>query len=99
MLILKGLYHVQPNKRLSIFPESKIKLKGTLESDLIALSQNCATTGRCDVQVMTQHGVMLGTLLEKKPLQFRLRQFEGHLSFPAKVDARVNSRLSPDHAD
>lgn len=85
MLILNGKYYVQPNKRLTIFPEIKIFPKGTLESDITALRTNCELNGRCEVQVMTQHGIMIGILVEKKPMQLRLWQFEGHLAFPAKA--------------
>lgn len=85
MIILEGKYNVQQNKRLSIFAEGKALPKGTLETDIAALQKNCAGTGRCDVQVMTQHGIMFGTLIEKKPLQFSLWQFEGHLSFPPRT--------------
>ncbi|WP_189070865.1 hypothetical protein [Deinococcus radiotolerans] len=85
MLILNGIYHVQPNKKLTILPEIKAQPKGTLESDITALRVACEISGRCDVQVMTQHGMMLGTLVERKPLQLRLWQFEGYLAFPAKA--------------
>ncbi|WP_189008609.1 hypothetical protein [Deinococcus malanensis] len=84
MLILNGKYHVQQNKRLTILAEAGHLPKGTLQSDIDALHDDCQTHGRCDVQVNTQHGLMHGTLVEKKPLKFSLWQFEGHLSFPAR---------------
>ncbi|SMB80029.1 hypothetical protein [Deinococcus hopiensis] len=84
MLILEGKYQVQQNKKLTILAEGKVQPKGTLDSDIAALQESCRTTGRCDVQVVTQHGVMQGTLVEKKPRQFSLWQYEGHLSFPPR---------------
>ncbi|UBV45390.1 hypothetical protein LAJ19_19860 (plasmid) [Deinococcus taeanensis] len=66
MLILEGRYHVQPNKRLTIFPEGKTLPKGTLESDISALRKDFEMKGHSEVQVITQHGVMFGTLMEKK---------------------------------
>ncbi len=82
MLTLHGRYHVAPNKRLTILVEADKQPKGTLQTDIDALIQACAqNTGRCDVQVTTQHGTMQGTLTEKKPLKFSHRQFEGHLAF------------------
>ena len=85
MLILNGKYHVQPNKRLTILTENKVLPREIFESDIAAMRTGCELNGRCEVQVMTQHGVMFGTLVEKKPIQMRLWQFEGHLSFPAKA--------------
>ena len=85
MLVLNGKYHVQPNKKLTILPEVKILPKGTLQADINALSAECVANGQTAVQVMTQHGLMYGTLVEKKPLQLRLWQFEGHLFFPEKI--------------
>ncbi len=87
MLVLNGKYHVQPNKKLTILPEIKVLPKGTLQSDIDALSADCVANGQSAVQVMTQHGLMHGTLVEKKPLQLRLWQFEGHLFFPEKPQA------------
>ncbi|MFC4425522.1 hypothetical protein [Deinococcus navajonensis] len=85
MLTLQGTYHVAPNKRLTILAESGHQPKGTLATDIVALSEACAAGGgQCDIHVTTQHGPMFGTLVEKKPRKFSLWQFEGHLSFPSK---------------
>ena len=84
MLILEGRYNVQQNKRLTILAEGKVQPKGTLDSDIAALQDHCRENGRCDVQVHTQHGVMQGTLVEKRPRKFSLWQYEGHLSFPPR---------------
>lgn len=82
MLTLHGHYHVAPNKRLTILAEADQQPKGTLQTDIQALSEACAqNAGRCEVQVITQHGRMQGTLIEKKPRQFTQRLFEGHLAF------------------
>lgn len=85
MLILEGKYVVQPNKKLAIYAEGKTLPAGTLESDIEALQKNCQGKGRCDVQVNTQHGIMRGTLIEKKPYKFSGWHFEGHLAFPPKA--------------
>lgn len=85
MLILEGNYVVQPNKKLAIYAEGKTLPVGTLESDIEALQKNCQGKGRCDVQVNTQHGIMRGTLIEKKPYKFSGWHFEGHLAFPPKA--------------
>ncbi len=84
MLILEGTYQVQPNKRVMICVGGKTLPKGTLESDIEALQRVCQDSGRCDVQINTQHGIMRGTLHEKKPYKFSAWHYEGHLAFPAR---------------
>lgn len=82
MLILQGRYHVAPNKRLTILAEAKQQPKGTLQTDIDALSEACArNAGRCEVQVTTQHGPMRGTLVERKGRKYDLRLFEGHFAY------------------
>ncbi|WP_216322675.1 hypothetical protein [Deinococcus aestuarii] len=82
MLTLHGHYQVAPNKRLTILAEADKPPKGTLQTDIQALSEACAqNAGRCEVQVTTQHGRMQGTLVERKPHQVSRRLFEGHLAF------------------
>lgn len=86
MLTLQGHYHVAPNKRLTILAEFSALPKGTLETDIEALGQACARDGgRCEVQVRTQHGPMLGTLVERRARRFDLRLFEGYLAFPPRA--------------
>ncbi|EYB69835.1 hypothetical protein DEIPH_ctg001orf0055 [Deinococcus phoenicis] len=86
MLTLQGKYHVAQNKRLTIFAEPRAQQAGTLDEDIQALREACeAAGGCCDVHVLTQHGLMRGTLTEKKPKKFNLWQFEGHLSFPPRA--------------
>lgn len=85
MIILQGTYQVAPTKRLTILAESGHQGKGTLATDIDALSKGCAQGGgKCDITVTTQHGPMTGTLYEKKPRKLSLWQFEGHLSFPQR---------------
>lgn len=86
MLTLQGRYQVAPNKRLTILAESDTLPKGTLEVDIEALGQACSRDGgRCEVQVTTQHGPMLGTLVERRARRFSLRLFEGYLAFPPRA--------------
>lgn len=85
MLTLQGKYQVAQNKRLTILAEPSARHTAALDLDIQALRQACdAGGGRCTVQVVTQHGPMHGTLIEKRPKKFNLWQFEGHLSFPPR---------------
>ncbi|WP_221088305.1 hypothetical protein [Deinococcus aquaedulcis] len=82
MLILQGLYQIPPTKRMTLFAEQARPLTGVLAHDLHAVEAACAlNAGQCEVQVNTVFGWMRGTLTERTHTRFRLRAFEGHLSF------------------
>ncbi|GAA5513736.1 hypothetical protein Dcar01_02481 [Deinococcus carri] len=86
MLTLQGKYRVSDTKRLTILAESGAQRSEALTADIVALRAAChLNSGRCEVHVSTQHGLMYGTLVEKKPRRFNLWQFEGHLSFPQRA--------------
>ncbi|MFB9993225.1 hypothetical protein ACFFLM_14730 [Deinococcus oregonensis] len=101
MLTLQGKYHVAQNKRLTILAEATANQPLPLAVDIDALRDACADTGRCDLYVMTQHGLMQGTLVEKRPMKFNLGSYEGHLSFlPADKKAEhvaATAARTPQH--
>ncbi|RJF75942.1 hypothetical protein D3875_00350 [Deinococcus cavernae] len=85
MLRLQGQYQVAPNKRLTIIADPHHLPKGTLITDIDALSQACAdNAGHCQVQITTPYGLMEGTLLMRSATSLRRRSFQGSFSFLPK---------------
>lgn len=82
MITLQGRYQISPVKRLTISAEPRHLPTGVFLTDLQAIQQACASNeGHCEIQVSTAHGMMQGTLTERRGRRFHHRLFEGHVAF------------------